>query len=293
MSHIQNALITKLKRSEHWYACLELKFSAQERRTVLVHRKHYGPLRVQKMLWPEKTGVCHSIIVHPPAGIAGGDHLTFEIEVQSKAHALVTTPGAGKWYKTNAKQAFQHIHLQVDDHATLEWLPQETMLFNGANAYSETHIHLAQSASFIGWDMLVLGRQARQENFETGQYHNQLRLWHAGKLLLADTLQFQGNDRWLSSCLGMNRQAVLGNLWAVAPEQFRATVILEQQIELIRELMVRMQVPVTLTLLNDVVSARYLGQDARQCHDAFAAIRARLRRYWFDLDEEFPRIWRT
>lgn len=293
MSHIQNALITKLKRPEHWYACLELKFSAQEQRTVLVHRKHYGPLRVQKMLWPEKTGVCHTIIVHPPAGIAGGDHLTFDVEVQARAHALVTTPGAGKWYKTNGKQAFQHIHLQVDDHATLEWLPQETMLFNGANADSETHIHLAQSASFIGWDMLVLGRQARQENFETGQYHNQLRLWRADTLLLADSLQFQGNDRWLSSCLGMNSQAVLGNLWAVAPEQFRANVILEEQVELIRELMMRMNVPVTLTLLNDVVSARYLGQDTRQCHDAFAAIRARLRRYWFDLDEEFPRIWRT
>ena len=55
----------------------------------------------------------------------------------------------------------------------------------------------------------------------------------------------------------------------------------------------RMDVPVTLTVLDDVVCARYLGNDVRQCHDAFAAIRARLRRYWYDLDEEFPRIWRT
>lgn len=290
---MQNALITGISQPERWYARLELKFTAQQKRTILRHRKHFGPLRVQKMLWPEKTGVCHSIIVHPPAGIAGGDHLTFDVEVLEQAHALVTTPGAGKWYKTNGKQAFQHTYLQVQKQATLEWLPQEVMLFNGANAYSETHIHLAQSASFIGWDILVLGRQARQESFEMGQYHNQLRLWRADKLLVADTLQFQGNDRWLNSCLGMNRQAVLGNLWAVAPEQFRANVILEEQIELIRELMVRMNAPVTLTLLNDVVSVRYLGQDTRQCHDAFAAIRARLRRYWFDLDEEFPRIWRT
>ena len=62
---------------QYWFAQLELGFKGAENRTVLEHRKHHGPVRVQKMLWPEKTGVCHAIIVHPPAGIAGGDHLTF------------------------------------------------------------------------------------------------------------------------------------------------------------------------------------------------------------------------
>jgi len=257
------------------------------------HRKHYGPVRVQKMLWPEKTGVCHAIIVHPPAGIAGGDHLTFQIETKEQAHAVVTTPGAGKWYKTNGKQAFQHIHLNVKDQSILEWVPQETMLFDGAFAYSETHIHLDNAASFIGWDMLVLGRQARAEQFVQGSYHNQFKLWRENKLLVADTLHFEGQDRWLKSCLGMNNQAVMGSLWAVAPQKYRSSFYLEQQLELIRELMMRMQAPVTLTLLDDVVCARFLGNDVRRCHDAFAAIRAKLRRYWFDLDEEFPRIWKT
>ncbi|OTU28586.1 urease accessory protein UreD [Acinetobacter pittii] len=248
---------------------------------------------MQKMLWPEKTGICHAIIVHPPAGIAGGDHLTFQIETKDQAHAVVTTPGAGKWYKTNGKQAFQHIHLNARDRSILEWVPQETMLFDGALAHSETHIHLDQAASFIGWDMLVLGRQARAERFVRGSYHNQFKLWREQKLLVADTLFFEGEDRWLSSCLGMNNQAVMGSFWAVAPEKYRSSFYLEQQLELIRELMMRMQASVTLTLLDDVVCARFLGNDVRHCHDAFAAIRARLRRYWFDLDEEFPRIWRT
>ena len=276
-----------------WYAQLELGFRQDDNRTIMHHRKHHGPVRVQKMLWPEKTGVCHAIIVHPPAGIAGGDHLTFQISTQDTAHAVVTTPGAGKWYKTNHKQAFQHIQIQVLDHSVLEWLPQETMLFDGANAHSETMIHLDQSASFIGWDMLVLGRQARAETFKQGAYANQFKLFRNEKLLVADTLRFKGQDRWLSSCLGMNGHAVMANLWAVAPEAFRATLHLEQHIELIRELMMRMNVPVTLTLLDDVVCARFLGDDVRVCHDAFAAIRARLRHYWFALDEEFPRIWRT
>ncbi|WP_216070954.1 urease accessory protein UreD [Acinetobacter oleivorans] len=291
MNQVQT--FSKNSLAPFWYAQLELGFCFENSRTIMSHRKHHGPVRVQKMLWPERTGVCHAIIVHPPAGIAGGDHLTFEIETKDLAHAVVTTPGAGKWYKTNGKQAFQHIHLHVKDQSILEWVPQETMVFDGALAHSETHIHLDNAASFIGWDMLVLGRQARAERFLHGSYHNQLKLWREHKLLVADTLYFEGEDRWLSSCLGMNNQAVMGSFWAVAPEKYRSAFYLEQQLELIRELMMRMQAPVTLTLLDDVVSARFLGTDVRHCHDAFAAIRARLRRYWFDLDEEFPRIWKT
>ena len=279
--------------AQYWFAKLELGFKYDENRTVLAHKKHHGPVRVQKMLWPEKTGVCHAIIVHPPAGIAGGDHLTFSITVDANAHALVTTPGAGKWYKTNLKKAFQHIQIQVQDDAIFEWLPQETMLFNGALAHSETSIHLADSASFIGWDMLVLGRQAREEVFSQGVYHNQLKLYREQKILVADTLRFEGNDRFLSSCLGMNGHAMMGSFWAVAPMHFRQVTILEEQLSVIRDLIMRMDVPVTMTLLDDVVCARYLGDDARECHDAFAAIRAKLRRFWFNLDEEFPRIWRT
>ena len=278
---------------QYWFAQLELGFKGAENRTVLEHRKHHGPVRVQKMLWPEKTGVCHAIIVHPPAGIAGGDHLTFQMSAEQAAHALVTTPGAGKWYKTNQKQAFQHIDITVKDASIFEWLPQETMLFNGAHANSETRVILEDAASFIGWDMLVLGCQARHETFIEGSYQNRFQLYRNNKLLVTDRLSFSGNDRWLSSCLGMNGHAVMASFWAVPPEKFRSKFYLDQQIDQIRELIMRMDIKVTLTLLDDVVTARYLGDDVRQCHDAFAAIRAKLRRDWFDLDEEFPRIWRT
>ena len=282
-----------VKNAQYWFAKLELGFTKDSNRTILAHRKHFGPVRVQKMLWPEKTGVCHAIIVHPPAGIAGGDHLTFEMKVDQDSHALVTTPGAGKWYKTNLKQAFQHIHIHVQDEAIFEWLPQETMLFNGANANSETIVHLDAAASFIGWDMLVIGRQARHETFSQGAYQNKFQLYQNQKILVADCLNFKGNDRWLKSCLGMNGHAVMASFWAVPPEQYRSNFYLDQHIDQIRELIMRMDINVTLTLLDYVVTARYLGNDVRECHDAFAAIRAKLRRYWFDLDEEFPRIWRT
>ncbi|MBF7684273.1 urease accessory protein UreD [Acinetobacter sp. B10A] len=281
------------QQEKQWHARLELGFESVSDRTIMSHRKHFGPVRVQKMLWPEKTGVCHAIIVHPPAGIAGGDHLTFSMCAKQHSHAVVTTPGAGKWYKTNGKMADQHIQIEVNDDAIFEWLPQETMLFDGAMAKTTTTICLSEHASFIGWDMLVIGRQARQENFVSGQYNSQFKLQREQHLLVADTLYFQGSDRFLSSYLGMNGHAVMGSFWATPPKQYRSSVQLDQHIELIRELMMRMHVPVTITLLNDVVSARFLGNDVRVCHDAFAAIRARLRQYWFALEEAYPRIWKT
>lgn len=285
--------LKSLDTHQKWFAKLELKYIATCQKTILAHRKHFGPIRVQKMLWPENAGVCHTILVHPPAGIAGGDHLSFDVQVEANAHALITTPGAGKWYKTNQKQAHQHIHLTVLSDGILEWLPQETMLFDGANAQSETHIQLDEASCFMGWDMLVIGRQARSETFQTGRYHSQFHLIQNAELLIADTLSFHGNDRFLQSCLGMAGHAVMGNFWAVAPPNYRSATVLESQIELIRELIMRMDFNVTLSLVNGVICARYLGDDVRQCHDAFAAIRARLRRYWLNMDEAFPRIWRT
>lgn len=276
-----------------WQASLQLGFVMQGQRTVLKHRKHYGPLRVQKALWPEPTGVCHVIMVHPPAGIAGGDELSIQVDLAEGSHALLTTPGAGKWYGSAGQTARQHIRLSVADNALLEWLPQEAMLFNQAIADSQTSIHLSDSAAFIGWDMLVIGRQSRQEKFLQGSYHNQLNIFQNQQLIFQDQLYIEGDDLWLTSPLGMHGRAVMGALYLVPPPAQRQEEVLDAQIELLRELVMRMQMPLRMTRLGHTIVARYLGEDARQCIDGFAGLRAKCRKWWFGLDEELPRIWRT
>ena len=78
-----------------WQAELHLGFSARDGRTLLHKNRHCGPLRVQKALYPEGDAVCQAIILHPPSGIAGGDHLAIKVAVDDDAHAQLTTPGAG------------------------------------------------------------------------------------------------------------------------------------------------------------------------------------------------------
>ena len=87
-----------------WVARLALRFEQRAGRTVLAHRSHEGPLAVQKPFYPEGD-VCHVYLLHPPGGVVGGDRLTIEIEVASDAHAVITTPAAGKFYRSAAVES--------------------------------------------------------------------------------------------------------------------------------------------------------------------------------------------
>src|ERR1700737_2774164 len=105
--------------SPSWRARLSLGFADDASTTRLVERSHFGPLRVQKPLYPEGGAVCHAIVVHPPGGVVGGDELTIGAAVGANARALITTPGAAKWYKANDRVSRQDVHLQIDANASL------------------------------------------------------------------------------------------------------------------------------------------------------------------------------
>ena len=91
-----------------WHAKLRLDFcfSSEKNKTLLSHKEHSGPLLVQKSLYPEGDAICHAVILHPPAGIAGGDHLVIDLNISNNAKVVITTPGATKWYKANKKEAY-------------------------------------------------------------------------------------------------------------------------------------------------------------------------------------------
>ncbi len=148
-----------------WLAKLELKIERVGPRSVLARRRHSGPLMVQKPFYPEGEGCVHLVIVHPPGGIADGDRLMLDTDVGAGAHALLTTPGAAKWYKCPLGTAEQRISFRVDAGGVLEWLPQETILFDATRARLSTEVNLAAEASYAGWDIVCFGRTAAAERF--------------------------------------------------------------------------------------------------------------------------------
>ena len=207
-----------------WSARLNLRFEPREvngaTRTVMTERSHFGPLRILKPLYPEGNDICHAVIVHPPGGIVAGDSLSVDLRMDSGAHALATTPGAQKWYRSTGAAASAITRLHVADDAHLEWMPQETMVFDGARARQTLEISLAPLAHFFGWEMLCLGRTTRGERFASGEFRQSIRLLRAadGAPLWRESMLLNGSDPLLTSALGFRGLPVTATAWIAFPD---------------------------------------------------------------------------
>lgn len=281
-----------------WQAELRLGFvrmpGPDGERTALNENRHSGPLRVQKALYPEGDAVCQAIVLHPPSGIAGGDRLTIDVGVGADAHAQLTTPGAGKWYRSGGEPAAQTIGFSVAAGATLEWLPQETIVFDGAIARMATTVDLATDARFIGWDILCLGRSAAGERFARGRVDLALRIDRDGVPLWRERGGFDGNDALLASPAGWDGATVNGTLLAAFPELAQAAPAL---LERCRALAPTDNARHALTALpgpdGGLLVARYLGDNSEAARHWFAALWHEIRPAACDRAALIPRIWNT
>ena len=276
--------------SPAWHAELHLGFARDGERTALVENRHLGPLRVQKALYPEGRPVCQAILLHPPSGIAGGDHLKICATVGADAHAQLTTPGAGKWYRTSGAEASQDIELSVAEGATLEWLPQETIVFDGARARMHTRVSLAADSRFIGWDILCLGRTASGERFDTGRFELHYRIERAGAPLWIERGSFQGADPMLARPAGWAGAPLCGTLLASFPElSTRSTALLAS----CRQVAPSDGATHAITALPGLLVARYLGASSEAARLWFAALWAIIRPLCCGRPALVPRIWNT
>lgn len=204
---------------QNWLARLELEFTSRYAgRTVLSHKRHEGPLLVQKALYPEGPHTCHASILHPPSGIAGGDHLNINIRVLPHAHAVINTPGATRWYKSNGKTSAQHVTLKVQANAKLDWLPQENIVFEDAHPTTQTTIALQSGARMIGWEIVQLGSVCAKEHWHSGQLNMDLSLMLDDRLLWIDAGGLNAHHALRKSQSGMANFPVSATFWAFGPK---------------------------------------------------------------------------
>ena len=279
-----STFVERNDRNTHdgWLAQLELGFEQRGPRTALTDRRHQGPLVVQKPFYPEGD-LCHVYLIHPPAGVVGGDRLEVSATVAEQAQALITTPGSGKFYRSAGPTAQLTQHLTVANNASLEWLPQDTILFAGCEVDILTQVQLAPGARFIGWEILCLGRPSSGESFDHGRCRQRFELWRDDQPLLIDRSLLSGDDELLHAQWGLQGQPVVATMLAT-PATTEMRDVARDAVD---------NQGFSATLLDDVLVCRFLGKQGAQARQVFTQAWAAIRPLMLERPACEPRVWAT
>jgi len=272
----------------NWPARLSLAFARGGSRTRLAHSEHEGPLRVQRLFHPDVDGKAHCYLLHPPGGVVLGDKLRIDVHVRSGA-ALLTTPSAGRFYTvgTFRERQEQTVYLKVDE-GLLEWLPQESIVFSGAGSRLTTRIDLSRRARLAYWDILVLGRPACGERFDSGRCFQQLDLRRDDRLLLRDSLLVDAGNRLSTSPVGLRGASTVGLAvftGVLSRDQAEAWLAQVNGAGLDGEF--------SITQRGELLVARYLGEQAQVARAGFSRLWRRLGLTRDGAEPSEPRIWHT
>jgi urease accessory protein len=277
-----------------WHAKLDLHYAsaplADCAPRTTVQFKHNGPLRVLQSLYPEGPAVCHNVLVHPPGGIVGGDTLDITVQVDAGAHALITTPAATRFYKSLGEPGTQRVKVQLHSGARLEWLPLETLVYNGCNAFNSAVFDLAPGAEMIGWDITALGLPHANQPFERGSLQQHIEVTGAwlerARIDAADT-------RLLNSPLGLAGNLCMGSLFFATGEAITRERR-EHLLEVIRSMIADDALAATTgaTAPNSrVIVVRTLAPMVEPTVDLLRRVWAALRHAAWDMPAQVPRIW--
>ena len=279
--------VTTANKLDHrsWQAELSLVYKKSRGRSVLARREHVGPLVVQKPFYPEGDEVCHTYLLHPPGGVVGGDQLTINVDVETGACALITTPASTKFYRCDDRHATQNQNISVADNATLEWLPQDTILFDQSKVKTLTRIELAPQAKFIGWEILCLGRPASDELYKNGFCRQAFEIWRDEKPILIERTALIGGSDLLKAKWGMAEYSVMGLMVVVAANN--------DLLELARSVKSVNNGLNSVSLIGDLLVCRCLAEQGIEAREYFTRIWQALRLEWIGRPAELPRIWNT
>lgn len=277
---------TLLDESPGWQARLSLRFEARpaQGRSVPVTVSHQGPLRVQRPFHPE-ADTCHMYMLHPPGGVVGGDGLQVDVHCAEQARALLTTPGATKFYRSAGKTARVNQQLSVMGQGSLEWLPQENIFFPGARVRLSTEIQLSSDASMVAWEINCLGRPAIGERFDAGALRSRLQVYVDGRLHLVET-QYVSGPRHLAAAAGLRSCPVQGVLLA-----WQVDEPLAQSLQ--AYLATHQELLCGATLVDGLLVVRMQGNNAEQLREVMVRVWQRLRPVLSSRPAVFPRIWAT
>ena len=277
-------------KARTWKGSLELRYAHRDGRTTARDR-HEGPLRVLKALYPDGPACCEHTLVHPPGGLAGGDELQVTVTLEPGAQAVITTPGATRFYRSSGAQATQAVVLTVGEGARLEWLPLETLAYPGCLASNRVRFDLAQGAQMIGWDLLALGLPAAEAPFDSGRIEQSLAwpgVWLEQGHISSDDVAL------LDGPAGLAGYRVLGTMWCASGSPWDSRS-LGSLLDAAREVLPahRADALAGATAPDPrLVAVRMLAHRVEPVFEVWRQVRRAWRRLLWQCADSEPRIWR-
>lgn len=269
-----------------WQASLELSFQYRDPRTVLIRNQHKGPLQVQKALYPEGPGTCHVAMLHPPGGIAAGDNLRVQAALEGRSRALLTTPGATKWYRCDADRACQQLHFSLAGEAVLEWLPRENILFDGSNISMTLEVVLSANSKYFGWEVLSFGRRASGERWRRGSLEMHTSIRRADRVLWSERAYIDAGSGFAQSSVGLSGFSVCGT-FVIAGYEVESTLLTTcRQVQPMPT-----DARIGITRVPGVLIARYLGDSTEEVFSWYTNLWTVLRPALSERAACAPRVW--
>jgi urease accessory protein len=221
-----------------------------------------------------------AVLVNTAGGIACGDRFAVEMDVRAGAAVTVATPAAEKVYRSDGPVAELAVELAVDAGGRLDWLPQETILFDQARLARRLSATVADDASLTLLEAVVFGRRARAEEVSHGLFEDRWRIRRGSRLVYADTLRLEGPIAALLDKPGVaNGARALATLIHMAPDA-------EARLDHVREILPRRDgVEAAASAWNGLLALRF-------CAATIEALRSALCPFLVSFRAEpLPRVW--
>jgi len=271
---------------EGMHGCAKLSFVHSDGKTRLKDLYQASPLRVL-FPTPMPSDIISASLVTTSGGLVGGDRLDVEVCVDQNAAVQVIGQAAEKVYRSNGPDTYFETHLEVGKNAWLEWLPQETIMFDQARLRRRTSINIAPGAMFLGAEFLVFGRTAMGESIHTGLVRD---VWEVRKnenLVWMDTLHLSGDiQAQLDHPAGFDGACAAATSVLVCDDA-------SAHLDFVRTILENApkDVNCAATITNGILVTRWLAFDAHLLRLAFANYWSAMRHELKDLPQAMPRLW--
>jgi urease accessory protein len=288
---------SNLNSRPSWHGHLQLTYRYQRAKTQAIEHQGIAPLKVQRSFYPEDEAICHNTILHTAGGIVGGDKLQIEIDLQPKSRAVITTAAAGKIYGSNGTVASQQIVQNIGDDACLEWLPQETIIFDGAIFSQHLQVNLAPTASWLGWEINRFGRTARGERFTHGNWKSATEVYRQGNPVWIDRQILVGNET-IDRANSLAGYPIVGSLAWIGASPIHSIVQHQQDRSISKEMTMEVRSlfggepsKIGVTRLTEGLLCRYRGDSTTEVRQWFTAVWYLLRHSFLQSPPIHPRVW--